>query len=120
MRTRPRRSMRAPLLRLFAALIVLAAAPAAAQRWAIDDPGQGPVLVASGPAGARELSGLAWAGGDRYLAASDDDGRLFWLLIAVDPATGRITSATAAPGMALAGSEDVEGVALTLDGRSAV
>ena len=96
----------------------LLASPALAQRWAIDDPGQGPVKLAAGAAGADELSGISWAGGDRYAAVSDDDGRLFWLRIAVDPADGRIASSSVESGQVLANSTDLEGVALTPDGKS--
>lgn len=100
--------------------LCLLAAPAAAQHWAIDDPGQGPVRLAAGSPGARELSGLAWAGGDRFAAVSDDDGRLYWLRIAVDPASGRIDGADAVSDLPLAMSRDLEGIALTPDGRSVV
>ncbi|MBX3027406.1 esterase-like activity of phytase family protein [bacterium] len=115
MRGRWRSLPLAPGLALF-----LLAAPAAAQRWAIDDPGQGPVPLAAGSPGARELSGLAWAGGDRFAAVSDDDGRLYWLRIAVDPATGRIGAAEAVAALPLPTSRDLEGIALTPDGQSVV
>lgn len=96
--------------------LVLLAAPASAQHWAIEDPGQGPVALAPGPAGAHELSGLSWAGGDRYAAVSDDDGRLYWLRVAVDPATARITAAAVEGSLPLAQSSDLEGVALAPGG----
>lgn len=104
---------------LIAAALALLPAPAArAQSWAIDDPGQGPVALAAAPAGAHELSGLAWAGDQRWVAVSDNDGALFWLRIAVDPASGRIADAAVERQLALAGSHDLEGVALGADGAS--
>lgn len=99
---------------------LLCAGPVAAQHWAIDDPGQGPMPVAPGPQNARELSGLAWVGGERFVAVSDDDGRLFHLRIAVDPRTGHISAATADADLVLPRSDDLEGVALTPDGESVV
>ena len=87
-------------------------APAVAQRWRIDDPGQGPVTLAPGAAGAHELSGLSWAGVERWAAVSDDDGGLFWLRIAVDPASGRIAGAVVEGRVDLPGGTDLEGVAL--------
>jgi hypothetical protein len=96
------------------------ALPAAAQHWAIDDPGQGPVPLAAGAVGARELSALAWVGGDRFVTVSDKEARLYWLRIALDPATGRITAATAESDLPLPKCEDLEGIALTPDGHSVV
>jgi hypothetical protein len=101
-----------------AALAVLLATPAAAQRWTIADPGQGPVILGAGAAGASELSGLAWAGGERWAAVSDDDGGLFWLRLAVDPASGRVTAAAVEGSVTLTGSNDLEGIALAPDGAS--
>lgn len=97
---------------LCAAGLLLGAAPVAAQPWTIEDPGQGPLPLAAGAAGAGELSGLAWAGGERWAAVSDDDGALFWLRIAVDPASGRLSAAAVEGRQILAGSRDLEGVAL--------
>ncbi|HSP98999.1 MAG TPA: esterase-like activity of phytase family protein [Candidatus Dormibacteraeota bacterium] len=100
------------------AVVLLLAPPVAAQRWAIDDPGQGPVALEPGLPGARELSGLSWAGGDRYASVSDKDGRLYWLRIAIDPAAARITGAIVEGSLPLANSSDLEGVALAPDGKS--
>ena len=102
------------------AAVALLASPAAAQRWAIDDPGQGPVALERGLPGARELSGLNWAGGDRYAAVSDDDGSLYWLRIAIDSADGQIAGATVEGRLPLANSSDLEGITLAPDGRSVV
>lgn len=101
-----------------AALLVLLARPATAQPWAVADPGQGPVALSPGDAGAHQLSGIAWAGGERWASVSDDDShRLYWLRIALDP-RGRITGASVEGSMALIGGRDVEGVALAADGQS--
>jgi hypothetical protein len=100
------------------AAAVLFSSPVTAQNWAIDDPGQGPVTLAPGAAGAHELSGIAWAGGDRWAAVSDEDGHLYWLRVAIAPADGRITSAAVEAGLPLAGSTDIEGVVLAPDGSS--
>jgi hypothetical protein len=103
------------------AVALLLASPAAAQHWAIEDPGQGPVTLPRGAAGANELSGISWAGGDRWAAVSDaDDGRLYWLRIAINPADGRITSATVDGAVPLPQSSDLEGVALQPGGSSVV
>ena len=101
------------------AFVLCLAAPALGQQWRIDDPGQGPIALAAGDAGAHELSGLAWAGGERWAAVSDDDGGLFWLRIAVDPASGRIAGATVEGRLGLAGSRDLEGVAVG-DGATSI
>lgn len=104
---------------LAALALVLAAGPAAAQHWAIGDPGQGAVSLDPGAAGAHELSGLAWAGGDRWAAVSDDDHHLYWLRLDVDPGSGRIRAAAVENGVTLIGSSDLEGVVLAPDGTSA-
>jgi hypothetical protein len=90
----------------------------AAQRWAIDDPGQGPVELAPGAAEAHELSGLAWVDGERYVAVSDDDGRLYRLRIAVEPRSGRIASAAVVDTVTLAGGDDLEAVVVAPGGAS--
>lgn len=95
-------------------------APALAQRWAIDDPGQGPVALAAGAAQAHELSGIAWLDGDRYVAVSDNDGRLVRLRIALDARSGRIAQAAVLDVVTLTGSTDLEGVAVTADGSRVV
>jgi hypothetical protein len=105
---------------IIAALVAVLAAPAAAQHWTIADPGQGPVTVAAGAAGAHELSGLVWAGGERWAAVSDEDGHLYWLHLAVDPVSGRLTGGAVTGRLALAGSRDLEGIALAGDGTSVV
>jgi len=99
-------------------VLLLLAAPAAAQRWAIEDPGQGPVPLAAAPEGAHELSGLAWVDGDRYVAVSDDDALLYRLRIAVEPRSGRITSAALGAALPLAGGLDLEGVVVAPGGAS--
>lgn len=101
-----------------AILALLAVGPVAAQPWVIGDPGQGPVGLDAGASGAHELSGLAWAGGDRWAAVSDEDHRLYWLRIEVEPVSGRIRAAAVERSLALIGSEDLEGVALAPDGTS--
>jgi hypothetical protein len=95
---------------------LLCGAAAGAQQWAIDDPGQGPVPLAAGAVGAQELSGIAWVEADRYLAVSDEGGSLFTLRIAIDPRDGRIQSAAVETRLALPGSSDLEGVAVSADG----
>lgn len=105
--------------RALVAVCALSWAPAAAaQQWTIDDPGQGPLSLSAGPGAARELSGLSWAGGERWAAVSDDDGRLFWLRIAIDPTSGRITGAAVNGHLDLAGSRDLEGVAIGAEAAS--
>jgi hypothetical protein len=99
--------------------IVLLAVPAAAQRWSVTDPGQGPVTLDSDDTGASELSGLTWTGGVRYYAVSDRvPAALYPLRIEIDPRTGTIRSAALEPGMALRGSEDLEGIAVEPAGGS--
>ncbi|HUF89759.1 MAG TPA: esterase-like activity of phytase family protein [Gemmatimonadota bacterium] len=46
---------------------------------------------------AEELSGLAHMGGERFVAVSDEHATLYFLDIAIDPATGRVRSVTFAP-----------------------
>ena len=46
---------------------------------------------------AEELSGLAHMRGERYVAVSDEHATLFFLDIAIDPATGRVRSVSFAP-----------------------
>lgn len=92
-----------------ALLAVAASAPAA--HWVVVDPGQGPVPLPGGGSGARELSGITWAGGTRYYAVSDKLAKLFPLSIELDPQTGDITQAALGAGVLLRGSTDLEGVA---------
>lgn len=100
--------MRASILAAVTLLAVGAAG--SAPRWTISDPGQGPVLLASGGTGARELSGISWAGGSRYYAVSDKLPMAFPLSIEIDSHTGTIRRAAVQPGISLAGSRDLEGV----------
>lgn len=93
-----------------AALLAVAAVDPVA-RWTIVDPGQGPVPLPQGDTGAKELSGITWAGGTRYYAVSDKLAKLFPLSIELDPHTGAITRAAVEAGVLLPGSTDLEGVA---------
>lgn len=101
------------VLSVFAAVAALltSAAGAPAVHWAITDPGQGPVPLPGGGSGAKELSGITWAGGTRYYAVSDKLAKLFPLTIELDPQTGAITRAAVEAGVLLPGSTDLEGVA---------
>lgn len=92
--------------------------PAAAAEWMIEDPGQGAVELAAGGVAANELSGLAWRDGDRWLAVSDDDGRLVHLRLRLDPASGRILEVVAESVQTLAEGVDLEGLALLDGGRT--
>jgi hypothetical protein len=94
------------------ALVLFLATVSLGQQWRIEDPGQGPIALAPGAAGAHELSALSWAGGERWAAVSDDGGGLFWLRIAVDPASGRIANAAVEGRVDLPGGTDLEGVAV--------
>jgi hypothetical protein len=101
-----------------AAVLILAALlarsdPAAPPpaRWTVTDPGQGPVTLSKGDTGARELSGITWAGGTRYYAASDKQGRVYPLAIDIEPQTGTIARASVEPHVSLPGATDLEGVA---------
>jgi hypothetical protein len=96
---------------VLAAAALLAVGAAGSQpQWTIGDPGQGPLLLASGGTGARELSGISWAGGARYYAVSDKLAMAFPLSIEVDPRTGTIVRAAVEPGVLLPGSKDLEGI----------
>jgi len=114
---RPWTSWRGRRCALAAAALLIAGA-AQAQRWAIEDVGQGPVVLAPGDVGAHELSGLTWAGGERFYAVSDDGGRLVRLRIAVDAGSGAIRSASVDGALALAQARDLEGVAMGADDGS--
>jgi hypothetical protein len=65
----------------------------------------------NGPEG---LSGITWAGKDRYLAVSDRGGRAFVLEMAMDPADGELAPPEVVREFALKGlgKGDVEGCAL--------
>lgn len=54
---------------------------------------------------AEELSGLARMEGDRYVAVSDEHATLYFLDIAVDPASGRVRSVAFGPPVALLGPD---------------
>jgi len=84
---------------------------AAADPIEVVDPGQGLVEIELGETGVTELSGIAFAGGDRYYAVSDTGGWLVPLRIAVDPDSGFVTAAAAEPPRKLERSYDLEGVA---------
>jgi hypothetical protein len=78
--------------------------------------GQGPFPLPAGEVGARELSGIAWVGGDRYLTVSDKDAALYRLTVSLDPATGRVERAQVTDRLAIGQGGDLEGVAHTPDG----
>jgi hypothetical protein len=76
------------------------------------------------------LSGVAWLGGDRYLAVGDEHASLHPLTVRVDPATGRILKASMDDPVLLADSlgvtipdatmgKDREGIAIDATGESA-
>lgn len=85
--------------------------PSDPAHWRITDPGQGPVPLPNGDTGARELSGITWAGGTRYYAVSDKLRKLFPLTIEIDLHGGAIRRAVVEPGVSLAGSSDLESIA---------
>jgi hypothetical protein len=62
---------------------------------------------------AAELSGLAWTGGNSYVAISDDvnQRRVYQLSIDVDPANGRVTNAVVTGTNTLSTGYDLEGIA---------
>jgi len=76
----------------------------------VTDPGHGPTPLAAGSPGASQLSGIAYAGADRYYAVSDADATVFELVIQIDPASGAIISATVEDSQALVPGSDLEGV----------
>jgi hypothetical protein len=78
----------------------------------------GTSLVAMPPESPRELSGLAWAGGDLFYAVSDSDRAVHPFTIDVGSADGRVLSVTRREPIALfdqegrpSGGTDLEGVA---------
>ena len=103
--------MRASLVASALAAAVCTAVAAPGAQWTIHDPGQGPVPLASSDTGAHQLSGLTWAEHARYYAVSDTLRTLYPLSIVLDPRHGTITHAGLAPGIALSGATDLEGVA---------
>lgn len=82
------------------------------------DPGQGPIALAPGAAGASELSGLAYAGADLYHAVSDSGAMLFDVDIQIDSATGLILGAAVTGSLALGAGTDLEGLVLAPLGGS--
>ena len=100
--------MRASGLAALALLAIGAASPT--PQWTIGDPGQGPVLLGAGGTGARELSGITWAGGTQYFAVSDKLAMAFPLSIALDAHSGTIARAVVEAGVRLPGSKDLEGI----------
>jgi hypothetical protein len=100
-----------------AALTALLALPAAALQ--VLETGQGPFPLAAG-AGARELSGIAWAGGERFLAVSDKDAALYRLIVRLDPVSGRIDRAEVTGRQPIREGVDLEGVAHAPDGTAYV
>lgn len=91
-------------------LVLALASPVGAATWAIRDPGQGPVALPAGTTGATNLSGLAWVGGDQWLAIADKGGAMYPLTISIG-SDGRISAAALGAGTVLAGATDAEGIA---------
>lgn len=99
----------AVLLLLLCVLVSPGVALADVSSWTVQRVPQAPVPLEPGSSGAGELSGVAWIGNDSFLAVSDRTPVLFPLTIRVDPASGRILSASIGRGLPLAGS-DLEGI----------
>lgn len=98
----------------------VASQPACAQSITVTPTGQGPVALSAGTWGAAELSGIAWVGGDRFVAVGDGGTSNLWqLTVAIDATTGRILSAAVTGSTVVFGlGADAEGVAfLPADGR---
>jgi hypothetical protein len=91
------------------ALLGVLLATAASGGLVINDVGRAP--IDAGGTGASELSGLTWAGGDRWYAVSDSGARLFPMTVTIDSTTGAVTSAVLDPAISLAAGTDLEGVA---------
>ena len=93
---------------LAAAIVALAASSHAAVT--ITDPG---LDVFDFTASAAELSGLAWLAGGSYFAISDDTNqrKVHELNIGLNPANGRITSASLVQSFTLSTGYDLEGIA---------
>jgi hypothetical protein len=86
----------------------VAAAPPAGVT--IVDPGHGSTALAAGSPGASQLSGIVYAGADRYYAISDAGAVLFELSIQIDPASAAILSASVVDSQVLASGSDLEGL----------
>lgn len=71
----------------------------------------GTVALPPGSAGAIELGGLSYVGGDTWLTVSDATAELIELEVVLDSATGAIQSAEAVGGVTLASAADPEGIA---------
>ncbi|MEY3025527.1 MAG: hypothetical protein RLZZ238_424, partial [Planctomycetota bacterium] len=69
-------TMRAVLAMSLVAASAASAAPIAPP--VVTSTGQGPVALASGAFPACELSGIAWLGGDAYLAVGDNGAASLW------------------------------------------
>jgi hypothetical protein len=54
---------------------------------------------------AEELSGIAWMGGDRFVAVGDEHACLHFLRIRIDPGTGRVLAARFGKPLRLRGSD---------------
>jgi hypothetical protein len=98
------------LAALAAGVCMVSAPPAQGARWVVTDPGQGPVSLPRSHTGARELSGLAWAGGDRYYAVSDKLQAVFPLTIELQRPRGTIGAVAVQARIRLRGTSDLEGV----------
>ena len=85
------------------------ASQCAQQDLSIESVGRFP--LPTGESGASELSGLAWAGGDLYYAASDATGKVYELRISIDRETGRIERTEFGPSVTLEKVSDVEAIA---------
>jgi hypothetical protein len=100
-----------------ALLLALLFAPTA-RAATIVDPGQGPVTLAPGSAGAKELSGLAYVAGNQYYGVSDAGGLLYQLEIEVDGTSGHILSRSVVSSLALSSGNDLEGLVHSRPGGS--
>lgn len=87
----------------------------------ITDPGQGPVTIENDAGyNARELSGITWLGGDRYLAVSDKERTLAQLTVELEPATAKLRRVTAKPSTKLSHGADLEGIVYLSNSNSLV
>ncbi|MFP4052934.1 MAG: esterase-like activity of phytase family protein [Phycisphaerae bacterium] len=71
----------------------------------------GVYALPAGSADAKELSGLAYLGGNSYLSVSDASPTAFPLTISLDPVTGVVLSAAVVGAHPLAAGTDLEGIA---------
>lgn len=102
-------------------VVVLAAWPwlggSARGQVRVERVGQGPVPVPHSSE-ARELSGLAWLGGERYLAVSDTSGALVDLSITVDTSSGAVRRARVMRAVRLPRASDLEDIVVSPDGTA--